>query len=914
MPAFLRSRLTVPALAAALLVVSLAGVDSGAPAGATRLRHVTPYSPTGLYAEGTSLVSGRLVDPVGRRTTVGDFPTAVAVSPDGTTAVVANSGQGEGAPEQGDESLQVVDLSTGEVLQTVRDREPGKPTFYESGLTWSADGRHVYATGGGNDQVYDYAVSGRRLALAHRWKSSLRAGAPTVEGSQNGGIPGSAPLVGDAAAYSRGLDVLPDGSAVVVANEQGSTVAALSTKSGALLWETTLGGAGQPASGYPEAVVIGRDGKTAYVAAQGLNAVIGLDTATGAVTSTTPVGDHPVALSLGEHGRQLYVANANDDSLSVLDLSEATPTVVRQLSTHLVPGESNGSTPDAVAVDDRTNTVYVANAGDNAVQVLRGRGGGERIAPDQLRKVGSIPTGAYPTALATAPGGTLLVASAKGLGGAPITSHQQYIVNKRHGLLTRVPTVPARTLEAWTARARRNLLYPTRTDRLRPADSPIPTLAHAGDSPIKHVVLIVRENRTFDQVFGDLSREDADVEPAYTEFPERDAKGRTVTPNIHALARRFALSQNFYSDGEASIQGHHWTAEGVSTDYTEKSYLHYYSRRNHPYDPTTPIVYPRCGAVFQQLARQQKSFRNFGELVGLSTAQTPTTTAAPGARCATPGGAYDAESAAGFDENLGANLSLTSVSDVDKEREIEASLDPLVAADQLPQFLYAVLGNDHTDGTAAGKKTPSAHVATNDLAVGRFVDYLSHTPQWRSTAVFIVEDDSQDGLDHRDGHRNILLVASPYARRAGLSSLHVSQASVLHTIELILGLDPLSSYTQNAAVPYDLFASRPDFTPYTYRTPTYPMDAKNPAAQPGTAASVPLDLRVVDVAGPVLKAQIWQATHPGEGMPPALIAELLDRGGIRPAALRAWAEGRPCDCRPLRDGLTVAPGEGDGDD
>jgi len=899
------------ACAAAAAALGAAVVAQTAPAQSDRLHHVTPTSPTGAYAEGTSLVSGRLVNPVGRRTTVGDFPTAMAVAPDHRTVVVANSGQGEGLPQQSDESLQVVDLASGHVLQTVKDHEPGTSTFYESGLAFSRDGRHLYATGGGNDQVYDYAVSAGRLTLAHRWKSSLRAGAPTVPGSQNGGIPGSAPMVGDAAAYSRGLGVLPDGSAVLVTNEQGSTVAALSTATGALLWETTLGGAGQPAAAYPEAVAVSRDGSRAYVAAQGLNAVVGIDTATGAVTSTTPVGDHPVALTVDGRGRRLFVANANDDSLSVLALGGTSPTVVRRLSTHLVPGEANGSTPDAVSVDDRTGTVYVANAGDNAVQVFRS--GGTTIVPARLHLVGSVPAGAYPTALAGPVGGQLLVASAKGLGGAPITSHQQYIVNKRHGLLTAVARPSADTLRAWTARARSNLLYPTRTDRLRPADSPIPTLARAGHSPIKHVVLIVRENRTFDQVFGDLRRPDADVEPAFTEFPERDAQGRTVTPNIHALARRFALSQNFYSDGEASIQGHHWTAEGVSSDYTEKSYLHYYSSRNHPYDPTAPVVYPRCGAVFQQLARQQKTFRNFGELVGLATTQTPTTTAAPGARCAKPGGAYDGQSAASFDENLGANLSLTSVSDVDKEKEVEQSLAPLVAADRLPQFMYAVLGNDHTDGTAPGKKSPSAHVATNDLAVGRFVDYLSHTPQWRSTAVFVVEDDSQDGLDHRDGHRNILLVASPYARKAALSSLHVSQASVLHTIELILGLRPLSSYTQDAAVPYDLFTSHPDYTPFTFRTPTYPMDEKNPDPQPGTAAAVPIDLRVVDVAGPVLEAQIWQATHPDAGMPPALVAELLDRGGIRPEALRAWAEGRPCACRPLRDGLTVAPGEGDGD-
>ena len=898
----------VGAVSAAALLLPGADADT--------TKHVTPYSVTGHYAEGTSLVSGRLLTPVGRRTELDDFPVVIAVSPDGRLAAVANSGQGEGAPQQQNESLQVVDVSSGKVVARVADHEPEQPTFYESGLAWSPNGKHLYATGGGNDQVYDYTYSAGKLTLAQRWKSSVRAGAPTVPGTQFNGIPGTAPVVGDAAAYSRGLDVLPDGSAVLVTNEQGSTVAALSTEDGSLLWETGLGGPGQPAGAYPEAVAVAPDGGTAYVVAQGLNKVVGLDTTTGAITSTTPVGDHPVALDIAQHGGQLYVANANDDSLTVLDLTGAVPTELQQLSTHLMAHEANGSTPDAVTVDDTTGTVYVANANDNVVRVFTdGDGGG--IDASRLKAQGAIPTGWYPTALALTDGGRLLVASAKGLGGAPITSEQQYIVNKRHGLLTTVTRPSPRELRNLTAKSRHNLRYPSRhAERLRPADSPIPTWADRGHSPIKHVVMIVRENRTFDQVFGDLKRRDADIDPKYLEFGRRNAKGQTVTPNIHALAGRYALSQNFYSDGEASIQGHHWTAEGVSSDYTEKSYLHYYSSRNHPYDPTAPIVYPRCGAVFQQLARQGKTFRNFGELVGLSTSQTPTTKVAPRARCGTPGGTYDGASAASFDANLGANLSLTTVSDVDKEAEIEAALDPLVASDQLPQFMYAVLGNDHTDGAQPGSKTPQALVATNDLAVGKLIDYLSHTPQWKSTAVFVLEDDSQDGLDHRDGHRNILMVASPYAKQHALSSMHISQASVLHTIELILGLDPLSSFTQYAPVPYDMFSAQPHLEPYDAITPTYPMDATNPDSQPGSAASVPIDLSSIDVAGPMLEAQIWQSVHPGVPMPSMLIAELRAAGGLQEEALKAWAAGRPCSCQPLLPGLRVAPGMGslDSDD
>ncbi len=894
-----RTRTTSAVVTALAVAATLAGQALAAGGGA---KHVTPYSPTGAYAEGISLPSGRLVNPVGRRTKTDDFPVAVALSPDGRTAVISNSGQGSGAPEQGDQSLQVVDVRSGKVVQTIRDREAGSITFYNAGLGFSRDGKHLYATGGGNDQVYDYAVSGQRLRLRTRWTSSQRH--PVAAGVRGTPLNG---YLGNAFAYSRGLAVLPDGSAVVVTNEQGSTVSALSTADGSLLWETALGGPAVAGGAYPGAVVLSADGSRAYVTAQGLNAVATLETAAGALVGLTPVGDHPVALT--RVGTTLLVANANDDSLSVVDTTTAgLPRQVAQHSTHLVPGEANGSTPDAVAADPTRGLVYVALANDNAVMVLQAAKGASGHDFSKLSPAGFLPTGWYPTALAVHRDGTLLAAAAKGLGGAPITSPKQYIVNKRSGLLTTLASPSARDLANGTARARALLLYPSRANALRPKDSPIPAEAAKGQSPIKHVVLVVRENRTFDQVFGDLTRKDADVEPKYVQFGERDKQGRTVTPNIHALARQFALSQNFYSDGEASIQGHHWVAEGISTDYTEKSYLHNYSDRNHPYDPVFGITYPRCGAVFQQLARQGKTFRNFGELVGLATAQAPTVQAAPGAACATPGGVYDPVSAANFSNVFGGNLSITAVNDTDKVSAITAELDPLIAAGQMPQFTMVFLGNDHTDGTKPGSKTPQAHVATNDAAVGQLVDHLSHSAAWPSTAVFVVEDDSQDGLDHRDGHRNILLVASPYAKRGALSSLHVSQASVLRTMELILGIEPLSSYTQYAPVPYEMFQAKPDLRPYTAITPTYPLDAKNGAATAGTAASVPLDLSTFDVAGPALEAQVWLATRPGEPMPPELLAMLRLRGGIREEALAAWADGRPCACRPLRDGLVAAPG------
>jgi len=895
-------------------LAALAAPVLQASAATTALPHVTPYSPTGVYAEGGLLVNGRLVNPPKPRTALGDFPVALALSPDGRTGVVVNSGEGEGLPQQGDESLQVIDVATAKVVQTVRDHEQGVPTFYNAGVVWSPDGKHVYATGGGNDQVYDYAVTGQQLALKHRYKSSQLISTPVVDGSGFGGVPSSAPLVGDVGAYSRGLTITADGSTLVVTNEQGSTVAGLSTATGAVLWETRLAGAGQAAGSYPGSVAL--FGNRALVTEQGLNTVAVVDVATGALLGRTNVGDHPTAVAVTRNSHFAFVTNANDDSVSILDLTTIVPTQVRQLSAHLATGEANGSTPNSVAIDSAQSLVYVTYAGDNAVAVF-GAGlqrGPNSWNPAAFHQLGAIPTGDYPTGVAVQPAtGRVLAVAGKGLTSFAVTNEQQYDGNDLKGLLTTVPRPTAAQLQAFTTTARNGLLHPTKANAKRPAGSPVPDAAHAGQSPIKHVVYVVRENRTFDQVFGDLKRPDADVQPAFVEFGEKDAQGRTVTPNVHALARRFALSQNFYSDGEASIQGHHWTAEGVSSDYVEKSWVHYYSDRNHPYDPTAAITYPRCGAVFQQLARQGKTFRNFGELTGLSTAQTPTATVAPGSRCGTPGGTFDPASLANFSNEFGGNLSLTAVDDTEKEAQFEREYAPLAAVGQAPQFSYVLLGNDHTDGTEEGKKTPQAHVATNDLAVGRLVDFLSHSKDWASTMVVVVEDDSQDGMDHRDGHRNIGLIASPWVKSGMLSSLHISQVSMLRTIELVLGLAPISSYTQYATVPYEMFRNTPDPRPYDAITPTYPLDAKNGAPAPGSAAAVPVDTSQIDVAGPVLEAQIWEATRPDEALPAAMLPELARRGGIRQDALSAWGRGADCACSPLRDGLTEAPSYPDAD-
>ncbi len=913
------------AVSVAVLSVGAASARTDTSGASSTLPNATPDSPTGLYANGALLMDGRLVKPAGTVRALGDLPVASAVSPDGALEAVVNGGEGSGGTDQGNQSLQLVRLSDTRVVQTVTDHEPGQPTFYNAGVSFSPDGRHLYVTGGGNDQVYDYAVTpgtSPRVTLAHRWGSTVKTSPPGPARPPNGGVPATAQLIGDINGYSRGLAVTPDGRSIIVTNEQGGSVVAIDPATGTRRWETQLGGIAQGAGAYPGAVAVSNDGTHALVTEQGHNAVAVLDVATGLLRGAVPVGDHPSAVAITRNSHFAFVTNTNDDTVSILDLTTLVPTEVRRISVHLLPGEANGSAPNGIAIDSAQSLVYVADAGDNAVAVLGAAipAGPSRWNPAEFRALGFVPGADYPTSVAiVGRTGDLLTTSAKGYGGVPVLRKTQYDGNDMVGLLSRVQRPTGAQLAAYTSQSRSQLLFSTTANARRPADSPIPAVP-GGATPIKHVVVIVRENRTFDQVFGDLrslGRTNADVQPSFTEFGRQNSQGQTVTPNAHDLANRFALSQNFYSDGEASIQGHHWTAEGTSTDYTEKSWVDYYSARNHPYDPTAAIVYPRCGAIFQQLAAQGKTFRDFGELVGQTTTQTPSIPS-PGAACGVPGGTQDAAVAANSAPQYPNNLFLTSVKDTDRLTAFKADYAPRVATNTVPQFSYLLMGNDHTDGTTPGKTTPQGLVATNDQAVGGVVDYLSHAKDlkgeslWKSTAVFVMEDDSQDGLDHRDGHRNIFLLASPYAAKGKLSSVHVSQASVLHTIELILGLRPLSNYTQYAPVPYDMFTSHPDTTPYTAEVPTYPQDAKNPPAAAGTAASVPTNISTVDVAGPVLEAQLWQSTHPGVPMPAALVRELRARGGISDQALTAWEDGNACRCTALQPGLTVAPGDTDG--
>jgi DNA-binding beta-propeller fold protein YncE len=905
----------------------LAVVAVSAPLG--RVQAPAQAAPTAEEGGAVVLPDGRLVRPDGRRFDLGDFPIGLAVSPDGRLAVAANAGQGFGnnfgfgsfcddlgkpnqcgqapsslvgdpATPTPDESLSVVDLAhggTATVTVVPTSHDPSHPgfNFFSGWVAFDPSGAHLYATGGGNDALYDFPVSGGAL------------GTPRVAQlpSTLGSLP-PFPFLGKVAGYTRGLAVTPDGATVLVLKEFDDELDVVDASTLTVRQRLPLGQPTPVGGGYPYAVAVAPAGDRAYVSLQGSNVldVIALGATGARVAGVVPVGDHPTGLAVTPDGGQVLVANADDDSLAVVDA--AAGQVVQRLTLKGLAGEAVGSVPNAVALTRDGARAFVALAGDNAVAVLDRSASGWHPA-------GNLPTGWYPTAVAVRPSdGSVLAVAAKGLGsrypadgaypvptvGGPsaIPTSYYYDASNMPGLLTQIDAPNRGDLVRGSLTVAANLRFASRADR-RPPHSPVPPVT-GGDSPISHVVYIVRENRTFDQVFGDLAatRSDVDADPRFQLLAP-------ATPNAHALAGRYAISDRFFSDGEASIQGHWWTSAANTNDYTEKAWRQYYSARNRPNDPIAPIATPKGCTLFQAAQARHAAtggaftFRNYGELVGtaaITLTPSPGLGQVPGCLGLDP---------ASTDPNYPNQLTPISFDDRKRAAEFlgDVGLDAAGSqvGDPATHFLrnlsYLILPQDHTTG-AGGPNTPRAQVAQNDNALGTIVSALSKSKYWRSTAVFVVEDDSQDGPDHVDGHRNILLLASPWARHQAaegdspgyVGHRRYDQAGVVRTIELILGLRPLSAHDQLAAPTYDLFQNldRPDrlgpvdLAPFEVAQPPPFIDEPISAIGSQKAAELrrvsgTLDLGGIDRAGPGLEAVLWMSVR--DDPPPAELQRRLQQ-------------------------------------
>ncbi len=570
------------------------------------------------------------------------------------------------------------------------------------------------------------------------------------------------------------------------------------------------------------------------IASSGTVSVINLDKLE--VIKEIEVGLHPAGMVLSPDQSRLYVANANSDFVSVIDTQTDSP--LQQLSTKPMEQLPLGSAPNAVAVSPDGKDLYVANGGNNALAVIDLTSGNIR---------GLIPTGWYPGAVKLdKAGNTIYVANIKGIGtdyhGSENTRKMvwQYAgkepeavpekgTNSREflGSVSVIGVPDDQTLEQYTFKAAVNMRLPKihqslNIEHVEEAYVPVPT--RPGEKSVfKHVLYIIKENRTYDQVLGDLPQGNGD--------PELCFYGREVTPNHHKLAEEFVLLDNTYCNGVLSADGHQWTDEGMVTDYIEKSFGGF--ERSYPYDGNDALAYASSGFIWDYVLRANLTFRNYGEFVGAKIEPSSTWSdnyqaylegtndikiqSVPQLHTLEP---YTCPSYIGFPG---------SVQDVYRAGEFIKELKAYEASGTLPNFMIMLLPNDHTVATREGFPTPRAAVADNDLALGRIIEAVSHSKFWKETAIFVVEDDPQAGLDHVDGRRTIAFCVSPYTKRGEVISTHYNQNSILRTMELILGLPPMNQFDMAATVMTDCFTNTPDFSPYVALENQIPLDEMNPS-------------------------------------------------------------------------------------
>jgi YVTN family beta-propeller protein len=554
------------------------------------------------------------------------------------------------------------------------------------------------------------------------------------------------------------------------------------------------------------------------VGASGTVSLVDLDS--GREVAQVETGLHPSDLELSANQRRLYVANANSDTVSVIDV--ATQRVVETIAVRPDATLPFGSAPNALSLSRDGRTLFVANGGNNAVAVVslaQTPGGNSRLA-------GFIPTAWYPGGVIN-DGKHLFIANIKGFGSRDPQQKKTGWNSRYHlGAVSKVEIPGASALETYTRQVKSEARVPQMLRALdKPGSNrkPVPVPARLGEpSVFDHVVYIIKENRTYDQILGDLPQGNAD--PSLCVF------GREVTPNHHALAEEFALLDNYYCNGVLSADGHAWAMEGYATDYLEKSFGGW--TRSYPYSGDDPLSFAATGFIWDHVLLHGLSFRNYGEM-------SKTETLPPKASFAQVFEDY---------KNKTGEVSFTHDIWIETLRRYSCPDSPgwnmripdAIRADVFlkefagyeqhgdwPNLVLIFLPSDHTSGTKPGSPTPRAQVTDNDLAVGRIVERISQSRFWPKTCIFAIEDDPQNGFDHVDGHRSICLVASPYTKRGAVVSKFYNQTSVLHTMSRMFGIPPMNQMVALAPLMTDCFTSKPDYQPYQCRPNQIPLDELN---------------------------------------------------------------------------------------
>ncbi len=804
---------------------------------------------------------GYAVAPAGSQTTIGHLPLNAALHPDGRTLLVTNNGQAT-------QSLQLIDTHTGQVTQTLPYATP--ESLY-IGLVWSPDGTRAYASAAANSKI-------RVLTFA---EGKLTEGKPIA-------LPTSAPDGTAVKLFPAGLAISADGKRLFVAGQLGNTLSSIDVSSGQI--ETTAVGH------RPVWVTLSKNGRTAYVSNQGADtvSVVDVSKAVPVTTGSIKVGLHPNKSVLSANGSRLYVANGDADTVSEIRVPSGKPG-----RTFAVAPKGNtliGANPTGLALGKHDSTLYVTNSGTNDVAAVSLRSG---------TVAGHIPTAWYPSSITMA-GDKLLVTNAKGYGAGPnngpghpnpestaTRSPDQYVGGMIAGTISTIPAPSGDQLAAWTRQVEQNVAPVTAPSSVVPAKP--------GDAtPIKHVIYVVKENRTFDQVMGSLGKGNGD--PGLNLFGDESA------PNMRELARRFVTLDNFYADAEVSANGWNWVTQANSNPYVEQMWPANYSSRNGGATNNAGLpeldAQPTDSYLWERFDKAGVSFKNFGFYVTRKgdrfVGQDPV-----------PDRATD-HGFQGYDlacpDSRGTFTPTKTNCLTPRVDQWLKSFRAFEKAGSMPHVQFVRFGNDHTSGTKPGEPTPKAMVADNDYAFGRLVEAVSHSTFWKDTVILATEDDAQNGPDHVDAHRTLAWVISPYSQTGAVDSTFYSTSSMVRTVGLFAGIGPLTQFDAYATPMSRSFTTKANLTPYTVIKPTTDMSARNAVGAPMAAISARQDLTKEDqIDERTFNQAIWKSVRGTAAVMPEPVYRVLgdtataeheaERIEDAQQAARAKASGKPVVAR-----------------
>jgi len=901
---------------------------------------------------GMTLPTSKTLTPgPGRLGRLNSFPATIAVSPDGRYAAMLHAGYGT-QEDRGHQSISVVNLETSQVADFPEKRLPEEAhQSYFVGLAFSGDGNHLYASLGSITDPTGETPGDTGNAIA---VYGFRDGKVTSERSIK--IPPSQlashkwvakgvfkTSEGTATPYPAGVALVPGsgGERLLIANNLSDDVILLAASSGKILQRFDLSTNALVPASYPYRVVVSRDGRKAWCSLWNASQVAELNIETSKVTrwisllkpeSPIAPGSHPSALLLSPDEKTLYVALANTDYVAAISTEEGNPT--HWFSTRLSGLEYGGTSPVALALSAEGKQLFVAAANLDAVAIFDTANLTKTNTPDTPeRAAGFVPTEWYPTALATR-GSDLWIATAKGQGTGPNNGDSLIPAVRRHREHPYIPTLVygslARVNYAEAAKHLPELTRQVEDSNLLRSD-PGKLQFRRGGNPIKHVIYIIRENRTYDQILGDLKP--GNGEPSLTMY------GEAITPNAHKLARQFGILDNFYDSGEVSGDGHVWSTAAITSDYNEANWQIAYRSRERTYDFGGAVAdeypvergipnvdSPQTGYLWANAASRGLSYRDYAEFIDTEFCNDhPPEQPSPREGNPQPAGAGCKRESVKKGDPLPPNVGqpkggpspypwavplikrvIPTMLELKDHTDLQYASFNVDYPDQLraDEFLNEFQGfvqarkegkgqelaglvimhlpDDHTGGTRPGKPTPSASVADNDLALGRIVEAVSHSPYWDDTAIFVLEDDAQDGADHVDAHRSVALIISKYApgsvEHPFVEHNVFTTVSVVHTIEALLGLPPMNLNDAYAPVIASEFSGPGDQPPFTADNRNLKnglIYKVNPSTAPGAKQSSQLDFSRPDAADTgVLNGILWR-DRKGDALMPAAVHTVI---------------------------------------